>query len=277
MIKKIIHTADWHLEPYKNHKRFQDSIDAFIASVDKEIGHLDYEESRLVIVGDLFDNRSKEPSNEAFSIMFKTLKRLSEKYKTIVTIGNHDYDVNNKSKMDCITPVYETFKELGWDYEITYLKHSCIFEDNNVVFCNYSNYDGNLRPDIEKSLEENPDKVHIGLFHDVVQGSTNFFDYDLTQHHEGVTTPDVFKGCDFVMMGDIHKHQVIKYKVPVAYCGSLYQLNFGETVKGHGYLLWDVDTKKFKFKEVDIPHALYKVKIDSFEEALSGNFKFVNE
>ena len=160
MIKKIIHTADWHLEPYKNHKRFQDSIDAFIASVDKEIGHLEYEESRLVIVGDLFDNRSKEPSNEAFSLMFKTLKRLSEKYKTIVTIGNHDYDVNNKSKMDCITPVYETFKELGWDYEITYLKHSCIFEDNNVVFCNYSNYDGNLRPDIEKSLEDNPDKIH---------------------------------------------------------------------------------------------------------------------
>ena len=68
----------------------------------------------------------------------------------------------------------------------------------------------------------------------------------------------------------------MKYKVPVVYPGSLYQLNYGESVEGHGYLLWDVESCSFEFKEVSIDYGLYKVKIGSYEDAVSGKFNFVN-
>lgn len=272
MIKQIIHTADWHLEPYKHHDRFKEAIEAFKHSLSKEV-KVPKENVRLLITGDLFDNRSKEPSNEAFLLMFNTLKELSEEYKTIITIGNHDYDVNNRSKMDCITPLYQTFTTLGWQ-NITFLKHTCLHEDENVIFCNYSNFDGNSSPEIGTLPKSG--KTLVGLFHDVIQGATNFNSYDFTVNQDHATKTDIFDGCHFVLMGDIHKHQVMKAKMPVAYSGSLYQLNYGESVQGHGYLLWDVEKRSFEFKEVDINFAQYKVEIDSFESAVSGNFKFVN-
>lgn len=276
MVKKIVHTADWHLEPYKNHEKFKLAIDSFINSLDIELSNISPEEVRVVIVGDLFDNRMKEPSNEAFCIMFDTLKRISEKYKTIIVIGNHDYDINNKSKLDCITPVYKAFESLGWE-NITFLKHTCSLEDENIIFHNFSNYDGNSRPDIESSLKKYKNKTHIGLFHDVLKGAQTFNQYDFTVNLENPNTADIFKGCDFVLLGDIHKHQTIKYDVPVVYSGSLYQLNYGESVDGHGYLIWDVEKSSFEFKEVSLDYGLYKVEIDSYEDALSGNFIFKNK
>lgn len=275
MIKKIIHTADWHLEPYKNHPKFLEAIDSFENSIISEVGDMSSEEVRIVIVGDLFDNRTKEPSNEAFVIMMNTLKRLLDKFKLIITIGNHDYDVHNRQKMDCITPVIEALKLYNPE-NITFLKETCIHIDENIAFCNYSNFNGNSRPEIEKSLKENSNKTHIGLFHDVIQGAVNFNQYDFTIHQDRTEKVDIFKGCDFVMMGDIHKHQVLKYKVPVVYCGSLYQLNYGETIEGHGYVLWNVEKRSFEFKEVKNNYGLYKVTFDSFEDAVIGNFKFVN-
>lgn len=275
MIKKIIHTADWHLEPYKNHQKFLEAIDSFESSIISEVGDMPSEEVRIVIVGDLFDNRTKEPSNEAFVIMMNTLKRLLDKFKLIITIGNHDYDTHNRQKMDCITPVVEALKLYKPD-NITFLKQTCIHIDENIAFCNYSNFDGNSRPEIEISLKENPNKTHIGLFHDVIQGAVNFNQYNFTVHHDHTEKVDIFEGCDFVMMGDIHKHQKLKYKVPVVYCGSLYQLNYGETIEGHGYVLWDVEKRSFEFKEVKNNYGLYKVTFDSFEDAVIGNFKFVN-
>lgn len=275
MIKKIIHTADWHLEPYKHHQRFLEAIDSFESSIISEVGDMPSEEVRIVIVGDLFDNRTKEPSNEAFVIMMNTLKRLLDKFKLIITIGNHDYDVHNRQKMDCITPVVEALK-LYSPENITFLKETCIHIDENIAFCNYSNFNGNSRPEIEKSLKENPNKTHIGLFHDIIQGAVNFNQYDFTIHQDHTEKVDIFKGCDFVMMGDIHKHQVLKYKVPVVYCGSLYQLNYGESIEGHGYVLWNVEKRSFEFKEISNNYGLYKVTFDSFEDAVIGNFKFVN-
>jgi DNA repair exonuclease SbcCD nuclease subunit len=278
MYKKIVHTADWHLEPYKNHDKFKRAIDGFLTSLDTELKDFAPEEVFVTIVGDLFDNRTKEPSNEAFLIMVDTLKRISEKYKTLIVIGNHDYDIHNKAKMDCITPIIDTFQMLGWnkpEERIMFLKRTCIIVEKNLVFCNYSNFEGNKRPPIEQVVYS--DKTYVGLFHDVLQGAVTFNSYDFTVHQDNPQTTDIFDGCDMVLLGDIHKHQTIKYKVPVAYSGSLFQLNYGESVDGHGYLIWDIPTKTFEFKEISSNFGLYKVEIDSYEDAISGKFKFLNK
>ena len=68
--------------------------------------------------------------------------------------------------------------------------------------------------------------------------------------------PGVFEGCDFVMAGHIHKRQEIKKNgVRVVYCSSIRQQNMGESINGHGFVLWDVeDPEDIEYKYIDIPN-----------------------
>ena len=68
--------------------------------------------------------------------------------------------------------------------------------------------------------------------------------------------PGVFEGCDFVMAGHIHKRQVIKRDgVNIVYCSSINQKDMGESVNGHGFVLWDIeDPEDVEYKFVDVPN-----------------------
>jgi DNA repair exonuclease SbcCD nuclease subunit len=268
MIKKVIHTADWHLEPKKNHEKFNDAIDSFISTVQLHTKDCTPEEVLIVIVGDLFDNTSKEPSNEAFIIMFDALHKISSHWKTVISIGNHDYDIRNPEKMDYITPLYNAFVKLGWR-NIKYMKSTEDYEIENLIFSNFSNHDRGI-PNPPKS-----NKTKIALFHDPIMGAINFEGYDLTEGHNRYDV-SIFEGFDIVMMGDIHRHQQIPYEIPVVYSGSLFQVNSGESVNGHGFVMWDLDNYTYKFIEVEINHGIYKITSDTFQDVISGNFKIKN-
>ena len=57
----------------------------------------------------------------------------------------------------------------------------------------------------------------------------------------------MLKGFDIGCLGDIHLHQEGVYDTcSYAYSGSLIQQNFGEDIIDHGYLIWDIKTKKSK-------------------------------
>jgi DNA repair exonuclease SbcCD nuclease subunit len=61
-----------------------------------------------------------------------------------------------------------------------------------------------------------------------------------------------FDGVDFVIAGHIHKYQELKDdNVSVVYCSSIKQKDFGETVTGHGFVLWDVQKKKHKLVPIE--------------------------
>lgn len=282
MIKKLIHTSDWHLKPYEdvkdfNHKKFLNAIDALLKSVDAQVGHLSREEVLFIIVGDLFDHREKEPSNISMKIMAEVLKRISDKYQTIITIGNHDYDRDNRSTLDCISPIMKMF-ELHGNTNIQFYKESQCFVKDNIIFCNYSNYEDNKRPEIEAHQEKYPNKKSIGLVHDVVTGAINGFNQDVSILTHNAIPINNFIGCDFVLMGDIHKHQTLYYNSgenKAVYSGSLFQLNYGESVGGHGYCLWDVETESFEFHEIDTGYGMYKLTINSFEDTIK-DIEFTN-
>lgn len=286
-IKKLIHTADWHLKPYNedknntnNHYKFLNAIDNMLESVDSQVGHLHPDEVRFLIVGDLFDHKEKEPSNISMQMMGKTLKRISDKYKTRVFIGNHDYDINNRGTLDCISPIMTMF-ELHNNQNISFHKHTECFVDENILFCNYSHFDFNKRPEIEKYQKKYPNKKTVGLFHHIAVGSLNEMGEDISQHAHDIRWPavplDQFVPCDFVLAGDIHKHQILPYKNgKLVYSGSLFQLGYGERVSGHGYCLWDVESETFEFNEVETDYGLYKVVVDSIDDVISSKLQFTN-
>lgn len=68
----------------------------------------------------------------------------------------------------------------------------------------------------------------------------------------------------------------IKKVVPIVYCGSLIQNNYGETVSKHGYLLWDVKTLTYQEKDIETTHGFYQFQIESLDDLENGNLKCVN-
>jgi DNA repair exonuclease SbcCD ATPase subunit len=74
-------------------------------------------------------------------------------------------------------------------------------------------------------------------------------------------TPKSFDGYDYVLLGDIHKHQYLNKQKTIAYAGSLIQQNHGELIKGHGVLVWDLEAKTSELVEINNKYGYYSVKI----------------
>jgi hypothetical protein len=58
--------------------------------------------------------------------------------------------------------------------------------------------------------------------------------------------------------------------------GSTIQQNFGETVRKHGYGIYNVDTDTYEFVDLDNPKPLLSFKIKSFDDLTTGTEKLVN-
>lgn len=68
----------------------------------------------------------------------------------------------------------------------------------------------------------------------------------------------------------------IKKMIKVVMPSSLIQQNFGENVSKHGFLLWDVETKKFTEHDVDNKSPFYQFKIKSLEDLDNGTEVLTN-
>jgi DNA repair exonuclease SbcCD nuclease subunit len=58
----------------------------------------------------------------------------------------------------------------------------------------------------------------------------------------------------------------IKKKIPIIYPSSLIQQNFGESVKYHGYGLYDVEGDEYTFIDLDNPQPYYHFKISDIKD-----------
>ena len=162
--------------------------------------------------------------------------------------------------MDAISPVVESLNNPN----ITYYKDKGCYKDNNILWCVYSLLTHNTRPEIPESCKEHK----IGLFHGPIIGLYT----DIGFEFEDGYSVEIFEGCDVVLAGDIHKRQT--FKIPgnkKAYMvGSMINQNFGESIKNHGYGLYNVETKKYKFFNIDNPQPYLNFKIKDIEDIENG-------
>jgi DNA repair exonuclease SbcCD nuclease subunit len=172
--------------------------------------------------------------------------------------------------MDSITPMVQFLP----DENINYFKESKCYLDDNIVWCVYSIFENNERPDIESARAEfGSDKTYIGLFHGPLIGAKTDIGYTIDH---GVEL-EQFDGCDLVMCGDIHQRQKLMFNdIQIVMPSSLIQQNFGENVSKHGFLMWDVEDKTFTEHDVENKHPLYQFKIKSLEDLETGNEKITN-
>jgi DNA repair exonuclease SbcCD nuclease subunit len=258
MIKKIVHLADIHIRTYRHHDEYEEVFENLYTKCKELTKDYDYDEVRIVIVGDVLHQKITI-SNESLLVTSKFFNKLSEIAPLVVVAGNHDLLENNIERMDSITPVIEL---LNSD-KINYYKGKECYLDNNIVWCNYSIFEHNERPDIESARAEyGDDKTYVGLFHAPIIGAKT----DLGYTFDTGTRVDFFSGCDFVLLGDIHKRQDLDFDIPVTYSGSLIQQDFGESVSNHGFLLWDVESRTYEGFEVENPYKYYLFEVNSIDD-----------
>jgi DNA repair exonuclease SbcCD ATPase subunit/predicted phosphodiesterase len=250
-LKKIIHIADIHVRLLKRHDEYK----ACFETLYQELRNQDLSETAIVVAGDIVHSKT-ELSPEKITIVSDFLNNLANLTKTIVIAGNHDCLVNNKNRLDALTPIIENIKHPN----LYYFRESGIYEFDGIDF-----YVWSIIGDKKNwPKPKNDDKTKICLFHGPVHNAQTDVGYVVTSRHVML---DDFDGFNMVLLGDIHRHQVLQEYNPsqskpiVVYAGSLIQQNQGENINGHGWCEWDVESNSFNFHELHNDYGFYTLRI----------------
>ena len=259
MIKKIVHFSDLHLKLFKDHDLYKTILTDMLNQF-KEI-----KPDRVVFTGDLLHSKN-QLTPEVIEVSSWVLSECSKIAKTILIAGNHDALINNNDRLDSLTPIIDNLNNSN----IVYYKNRGVYEDENVSWCVYSQFQGNVPPEISDAKG-----YKIGLFHDPVAGLTTDLGFDFGDHAYDV---DKFSGLDVVLCGDIHKRAI--FKLPNGkkgvMIGSTIQQNFGESLSKHGFGIYDITTEEYEFVDLFNPKPFLSFKINSFEDIVNGSEQLTN-
>jgi len=200
------------------------------------------EDSIIYLAGDIAHAKT-EMSPELVREITWFFTECAKRKPTFVITGNHDCNLNNKDRLDVLTPICDNLSLPN----LVYLRDTGVYQiTNDITFTVYSILD--KKENWPKGVNVNGNKK-ICFFHGPVDAAKTDIGYVVSSHN---FTPDMFDGFDMVLMGDIHKRQIVQQrdkvngKPIVVYAGSTVQQNHGEYLENHGYLLWNVEEETFK-------------------------------
>lgn len=281
-VSKIIACSDIHIPSLKGIDEKKEILTTFINKCKKIIKEEGAEDVRIVVAGDIFHQKISI-TNESILCAHWFFSELDKLCKTFVVIGNHDFLMNNTGRVDSLSPLFEigNYKQVYFLDKELGLK-SGIYEDDNLAWCLYSSFSGFNTPDIDIHKEaqkgvSNPTEIYVGVIHGDVNGAST----TTNRVTENGLDPSVFGECDFVIAGHIHKRQEIKKDgVRIVYCSSIDQRDMGESVNGHGFVVWDVDDPdNITYKFVDVPNpdgGYYKFEINDINDIKEDKEELLN-
>lgn len=106
-IKLVIHCADIHIRNVQRHEEYAQQLERFVEKCKEIAAPYDKDEVRIVIAGDLVHSKN-QISNELIVFASVFLRKLEQIAKVIVISGNHDLVVDNQSRTDTLTALFET-------------------------------------------------------------------------------------------------------------------------------------------------------------------------
>jgi DNA repair exonuclease SbcCD ATPase subunit/DNA repair exonuclease SbcCD nuclease subunit len=234
-IDKIYHISDLHI---KNGNYKQSKLENYKNIFDQFINCIEGDSSVVVITGDIFDIKDTF-SGTSLMLCNMIFELLPKKCPVYIIKGNHDYRQEDPTCPDAIfSMLYERNRP-----NISYLNKTGIYRAANVTFGVFEIEDA-LKTGYSSAKHSNsikfpiPDgEIKIALYHGFINGA------DIRYEHEKVDID--LQGYDYGLFGDIHLRQIHYEKNGFiwAYPGSMVQQNIGESVTGHGYLLWDLVNK----------------------------------
>src|SRR5574339_510324 len=103
----IVHTADWHLRGFHYLDEIQYTFDRLYESLSVEL--CPTEENYIAVPGDIYHSKLTV-TNEYFRICRQILLNLSKFGHIIIIPGNHDLALQNKGRLDAISPVVDSLR-----------------------------------------------------------------------------------------------------------------------------------------------------------------------
>ena len=233
--EKIFHISDIHIRPLKRHIEYKEVFDNLYSFLENKTG-----KNIIAITGDIIHEKDNLKP-ETILLCRSFIKKLSEYGTVIIITGNHDMLENNTNRLDTLTAIFDDL-----DNNVHYLVKSGAYQFGNIIFSVSSLVDKKF---IKRNQIINTKNIPVAsLYHGTISGCVNDFGYiieDTSQSSSRFRKISDFDNYDMVLLGDIHKHQYLKPHI--AYPGSLIQQNFGENLKEHGVLSWDIISKKSEF------------------------------
>ena len=232
-LESIVHIADIHIRLFRRHEEYEAAFKTLYADIRAK----KLENFVIVLAGDIVHAKT-DMSPEMVEVTSKFLVSIADIAPTILIAGNHDCNLANTNRLDSLTPIVNSLQHPN----LYYIKNSAIITVADTDFAVMSILDEAT----EWPRADECDSSHrIALYHGPVHGSTTDAGFTITNRHVHVATFDEF---DMVLLGDIHKHQVLQDSNPViVYASSLIQQNHGESLDNHGWCLWDVQSHTFEF------------------------------
>ena len=285
MINNIIHISDIHIRTGDSKKsRYDEYINVFDNLYDSisQQPSIIHKSAIIAITGDIFHNKNKI-GPAGIKIATYLLQKLSLLANVIIIRGNHDYRQDHPTEHDMISAL------MSYDIpNVLYLDKTGIHTYKNInfgivaiqetlLYGSTSGIAGKL-PDFPKPKQSST-QHNIALFHGTINGTT-------LQNGSRTTLDgypiDWFQGYDAILLGDVHLQQINRAiltenqtcilphtticqtyiydkQVPWGYSGSLIQQDFGETIKGHGYALWNLQDKIISVYHIKNPNGMIKL------------------
>ena len=226
-LKHIHHISDIQIRNLKRHREYEEVFERTYEQVRKN------KNNAVAYIGGDIAHSKTDMSPELVDQLSRLFKNLSDICPTIIIAGNHDCNLNNRSRMDVLTPIVNNLQHPN----LHYLKDTGVYKFADTSFVVWDCWTDEKDFIEAKDVEGN---TKVVLFHGTVDRCET----------------------DLGLLGDIHKRQHLNKKETISYCGSLVQQNHGEGLS-HGYLLWDVPNRKSKYIEIPNDYGYYTIDIDS--------------
>jgi DNA repair exonuclease SbcCD nuclease subunit len=194
-IDKIFHFGDIHWRNFKRHDEYFTVFNRALEIVRKH----KTPNSIVYLAGDIVHAKT-DMSPELVEAVQKFFRMFADELPTILITGNHDCNLNNKNRLDALTPIVNALKHES----LYYLRDSGVYSIAGLKFVVMSVFDKPVDYIKAKDVE---DGYKIALYHGAVDSSTNDQGFRLTNSH---VTVNLFDGYDLVLMGDIHKRQTLQ-------------------------------------------------------------------
>ena len=243
-LKHIHHISDIQIRNLKRHTEYEEVFERTYEAVRKN------KDNAVAYIGGDIAHSKTDMSPELVDQLSRLFKNLSDIVPTIIIAGNHDCNLNNRSRLDVLTPIVENLNHPN----LHYLKDTGVYKCADVSFVVWDCWTD--EEDFITSDQVEGD-TKIVLFHGTVDRAETDLGFKLPSD----VHISKFKGYDMGLLGDIHKRQHLNKEETISYCGSLVQQNHGEGLS-HGYLLWDVATRKSEYIEIPNDYGYYTLDID---------------
>ena len=273
-ITHIIHIADIHVRVGNSEvarvNEYKHVFDKFVDEI-SALESVINETALLVICGDIFHSKCRMES-AGTQVFFDWINQLLELVPICIICGNHDYKQSEPTITDSVEMLCTPYKKRHSrnKFNIHYLSQTGHYIWGNIGFGIVSVKDTLRAFNTSGIIENLPEfpcpklfntsesiDFKVALFHGTISQSAlpSGKRADSVSHGYPLMW---FAGYDAVMLGDNHKQQLHTHEtremhetgeskanqiMKWGYPGSLIQQDFGETLLGHGYILWDVETK----------------------------------